>query len=1102
MSLEATGLSLGKTVAKLALKRWTQKRAARISRESELMDLVSLGGMDRFQRRKFERQVDDIVDHTTKRLEQFYMVEFRNLPENEKSAALEAVVDSLLTPDIDDNVLFANDVDARKISEEIRRASRVKVSTALLSSDAYALYDRVLDDCCIVIVEILKSLPEFTGRAVAELLSRFTEATNRLDEVLAALPRTGLHLNDSEFLTRYMRSTIESQEALEIFGIDTRNYRPRSRVSVAYMTLSVSSGVERRQQHQAVVNVDDDEIAEGAGASRSITSSLSVESALGESQRTLIVGNAGSGKTTLLQWIAVTAARSEFTGPLVGWNSLVPFVLKLRSWSGNSLPEADNLVSVTAPELSAFKPEGWEHIHLVEGKAILLVDGVDEIGPGRRRSINSSLKQFSSAYPEVPIVVTSRPSAVEKDWLKSAGFTQIQLEPMSVPDVAEFLHRWHTAIGEAAREGDVSLPCDPPELDRYETSLHRQLAARRHLQSLATNPLMCAMLCALNLDRQTRLPADRMKLYEDAILLLLERRDSGREIPAAQLSGELPARLALTILRHLAWRMTLAGRAEMGVSTALNHVGHVIGRMPTIVDDASKVLQHLLERSGLLRSPTQGKVDFVHKTFQEYLAAQEAIDEHYIDVLLSKATRDSWREVIVMAAGHATRPLREQLINGLLDQAGDGTRRSRQIRLLTAACLETAKDELLPETSAKVDRVLSSLIPPARLPEARALAILGDDALKMLPASLEGLRDTEAAACVECAAFVGNDRSLRMLSGYASDARPRVQAQLVNAWRYFDTEKYAREVLADAPLDRGRLQIGRTEVLPYLGYLKNLTSVHFEASRSRVLSDLRCFAEIPFLRIVSVKVEGTVDLSPLQGASNLLMLSVFGDHTGIRGLGTLQSLSELRSLQLQGVDSLELFEALSNSPQISHLTLNGASGLRELSAIPAFEKLRSLDLFGLNGLRNIDRLAEMSEHLTGLSLQPFQVSGGLKKVAQVAPNLTFLNVHDGRNLRPADLLGLPLERLWLRDCELGDISVLTQIESLSDVSLYGSKVDRVETLASLPRLRRLDLRAAMQSIDLQPFIDAGGPKIDIVAGVNQSVEQPAPGQSRVRLVFW
>ncbi|MDQ3885488.1 MAG: hypothetical protein M3308_00355, partial [Actinomycetota bacterium] len=205
-----------------------------------------------------------------------------------------------------------------------------------------------------------------------------------------------------------------------------------------------------------------------------------------------------------------------------------------------------------------------------------------------------------------------------------------------------------------------------------------------------TSPLLCAMLCALNLDRRQQLPPDRMALYRDALALLLERRDAEREVPAGR-TLVLDTGSKLAVLQHMAWRLSLAGRAELPRDEVLALVRRAVERMPNVEYSAEDVLQHLLDRSGVLREPVVGRVDFVHRTFQEHLAAKEAVEDQPVDVLVTRAHLDQWWETIVMAVGHATPERRAVLLGGVLDRADTEPRHCRRLRLLAAACLDTAQ---------------------------------------------------------------------------------------------------------------------------------------------------------------------------------------------------------------------------------------------------------------------------------------------------------------------------------------------------------------------------------------------------------------------------
>ena len=493
--------------------------------------------------------------------------------------------------------------------------------------------------------------------------------------------------------------------------------------------------------------------------------------------------------------------RSGFSGPLADWNGCVPFLLRLRSYADRPLPRPEELLAGVADPLVDLLPPGWVHRQLSTGRALLLVDGVDELVPAQRAGVRTWLRGLLTEYRRLRVVVTSRPGAADRSWLAGEGFAPVLLERMSPLDVAAFCRRWHDAMRDAAQRSAVVLPCHADELREYERALLRQLDGRRHLRGLATSPLLCAMLCALNLDRRQQLPPDRMALYRDALALLLERRDAEREVPASR-AVVLDTSSKLAVLQHVSWRLSLAGRAELPRDQVLALVRRAVERMPNVEYAAEDVLQHLLDRSGVLREPVLGRVDFVHRTFQEYLAAKEAVEDQPVDVLVSRAHLDQWWETIVMAVGHATPERRAELLGSVLDRADTEPRHCRRLRLLAAACLDTAQMVDL-EVTRRVEAAVEELLPPRGQNETRSLALAGGRTLRLLPSSLDGLSAASAAACVKTAALIGGPEAQRLLARWAPDSRGAVQRALAQVWRYFDPRRVRRGRAARRPTGCG-----------------------------------------------------------------------------------------------------------------------------------------------------------------------------------------------------------------------------------------------------------------------------------------------------------
>jgi predicted NACHT family NTPase len=250
------------------------------------------------------------------------------------------------------------------------------------------------------------------------------------------------------------------------------------------------------------------------------------------------------------------------------------------------MPRGDALISEQAELDCGPIPTEWVHRQLLSGSAILLVDGVDELTSGQRNKVRTWLRAQLGLYRDIRVVVTSRPTAITPKWLATEKFRSVVLEPMNPTDVQVFLQRWH-----------------PDDVPKHERSLLAQLQARAHLRAFARNPLLCAMLCALNLDRKAKLPRDRLALYSAALDMLLERRDSDRGVAVGV---QATSAEKLVLLRALAWWLNENSRTQMTRDQALNRLRDRLPGMPTMHDDAETLLEHLVQRSGVIRQPTLG----------------------------------------------------------------------------------------------------------------------------------------------------------------------------------------------------------------------------------------------------------------------------------------------------------------------------------------------------------------------------------------------------------------------------------------------------------------------------------------------------------------
>ncbi|MFC1430831.1 NACHT domain-containing protein [Streptacidiphilus sp. N1-3] len=507
------------------------------------------------------------------------------------------------------------------------------------------------------------------------------------------------------------------------------------------------------------------------------------EQALSGHRRILVRGSAGSGKTTLLQWLATAAARRELPESLADLADCVPLLIRLRAVARREdLPSPEEFLAAVAKPLAGHaRAAGWVTEQMERGRILLLVDGVDEVPEADRERTRAWLSELMDAYPDVRYVVTTRPSAVREGWLARAGFTELELLPMSRADVAAFIARWHTAAGSGEQYA------------QWRELLTAAVVSKQDLGRLATSPLMCGLLCALNRDRRGYLPEGRMELYAAALEMLLVRRDRERGITGPD-GLDLSAEQQIQLLQRLAYWLATNGRAEIGHELAVKILGTVLPAMPAVTGTPEEVLHHLLVRSGLLRRPTTETVDFVHRTFQDYLAAKAAVEDESLGLLARNAHDDQWEDVLRMAVGHGRPRERAQLLRALLAQAEQEPAHRARLWLLAAASLEHAT-ELDPVVRQEVTSAAARLVPPRNDEDAKELATAGPVVLDLLPGP-EGLDDATARAVVITATTLADSRAVPLLRQYTDHASVGVRDQLAWAWDRFDLREYGEQVIA------------------------------------------------------------------------------------------------------------------------------------------------------------------------------------------------------------------------------------------------------------------------------------------------------------------
>jgi hypothetical protein len=766
------------------------------------------------------------------------------LPGYELAAVKNAVIYSLRAlGDLD-----MDDVQAVRLGHQAlarRLMSAYPKATAGLSRDAVHLHEGVVRNAAIHILHFFTQRSTFVARTLVEQTRMMDELLRKVDNLVLRTPSPG----DGLFEERYREYIEDKHGELNIFGLDLSESPERWPLGAAYLSLQANSD----------------------------SSIVSAEQVLASHQRVLLRGVAGSGKTTLLQWLATATVGSGYDEKILYLRNLVAVVLPLRTLSRGRgpLPTPDKFLEAVGCPISGIQPPGWIDRVLTAGRGLVLVDGIDEIHASDRNNVRSWVREIIRAYPQNRWMVTSRPSAVREEWLKRDGFTEVDLIAMSRDNIASFITRWHKAAGVG---------------DSYARALQRVIWGKQDVARLATNPLMCGLICALHRERRGYLPDSRKEMYDAALSMLLSRRDRERGISTSN-TPRMSEDSQIRLVQKLAYWMTRNGQAEMSREDAISLLSQIIPAMPHIAREwqAIDIYLHLLIRSGLLREPTVESVEFVHRTFQDYLGAKAAVEDRDFDFLASNAHLDQWEDVIRMAVAHARPDERARLLTSLVERGDSCKEEDQRLHLLAAACLEHAT-ELDPAIWSLVQERATRLIPPRSVAQARALAEAGPVVLDLLPGP-DQISPDEAYFSVLTTIRIGTDAALPVLVKYREVSDSRIQRELVNAWPQFNTQAYAEEILAYLSEPELFFLVSTVEELCALDMLGGRTNLELHSSFSGdEVPDLDNAKKVTKLRLI---IEKDIDWSWLSRFHNISEVQILSTLPEI----DLAFFAKMRSLQ-------------------------------------------------------------------------------------------------------------------------------------------------------------------------------------------------------------
>jgi hypothetical protein len=193
------------------------------------------------------------------------------------------------------------------------------------------------------------------------------------------------------------------------------------------------------------------------------TGSLTIDEVIGKGSGLLLTGPLGSGKTTTLAYLASKYGRRYLTADS-GALPLLAHVSDLGPISPKRDPAAPILQALKSylPTIVAQRLPHLVHEQLQAGRAILLLDGLDEVGYERIAEVAAWLQQLQGDYRGTWVVAAGPVRGY--DGLTEAGLAPVAMAPWEESDRQAFMAKWSAFWQKHVLDREVGQAMDELEM--------------------------------------------------------------------------------------------------------------------------------------------------------------------------------------------------------------------------------------------------------------------------------------------------------------------------------------------------------------------------------------------------------------------------------------------------------------------------------------------------------------------------------------------------------------------------------------------------------------------------------------------------------------
>lgn len=226
----------------------------------------------------------------------------------------------------------------------------------------------------------------------------------------------------------------------------------------------------------------------------------------------VLLGGPGTGKTTLMKSLLINVLKDSASEDL---NELIPIFVRLRNLSAKK-HTVQKAINAAFDEHFFPGSERFVESSFKEGKLLVILDGLDEVGVNREFVLNE-IREFSfrneQLQPKNRIVVTCRENSYRHRDLRDYIPKVVRIELFSAHHMQRFLSGW------------------PPYKGKNALGLYTLLQSDSQILDICRTPLLLTILTGLYMEKDDfQIPSSRVNFYKETIEELMINRPKRKGI--------------------------------------------------------------------------------------------------------------------------------------------------------------------------------------------------------------------------------------------------------------------------------------------------------------------------------------------------------------------------------------------------------------------------------------------------------------------------------------------------------------------------------------------------------------------------------------------